>query len=207
MIRSAHAAIVVGAVLLAGCVPPYYGGPSWEHERLGSFKVTYYWVADEKDHPGERTETITGLPDTYTAGFKKALATEGTGRLLDGRIVNSAGGGKYAFTKTRWGLGCKGQPLVPFKSIATDPGVIPTGSFIHIAAFAGKRMPHGGVHDGRFVADDVGGSIKGRHIDIFVGQLSVWRKVRATIGAETVDVNLMRLRDLSGDRQPRRTPE
>jgi len=173
------------AALAAGCSPA--GGRSAPRpadglvvrlKGLGVFRLTYYWVAEEADHVGERTETVPGLPGRYSLGFKKALTTEGTGRLLDGRIVNAAGGGKYAFTDAKWGLGCRGQPLVPFRSIATDPKIIPTGSVVMIEQLVGMKLPGGGYHDGVFWADDVGGSIRGKHIDVFIASRSNLKHMR-----------------------------
>jgi len=178
--------IILGlAALAAGCSPAD-GRPAPRPadglvvrlKSLGVFRLTYYWVAEEGDHVGERTEAIPGLPGRYSLAFKKALTTEGTGRLLDGRIVNAAGGGKYAFTDAKWGLGCRGQPLVPFRSIATDPKIIPTGSVVMIEQFVGMKLPGGGYHDGVFWADDVGGSIKGKHIDVFIASRSNLKHMR-----------------------------
>ncbi len=71
------------------------------------------------------------------------------------------------------GRGQKALKLVPFRSIATDPKLIPTGSVLYIAAArglkftdtAGKRR----THDGYFLAADIGPAIQGEHIDVFSG--------------------------------------
>ena len=195
-LRAATVAVMSSAAILAGCGDPFYRGIESvpgpiSARKLGVFKVTYYWVADERDHPSERTETIPGLPGKFTPGFKKAVMTEGTGRLLDGRIINAAGGGKYSFTDAKWGLGCRDNPLVPLASIATDPKVIPTGSVVLAPAFNMLRLPDGTQHTGFFWADDTGGSIKGKHIDVFVGERSAWRKVLKALGTEEVEVLLV----------------
>jgi 3D (Asp-Asp-Asp) domain-containing protein len=52
-------------------------------------------------------------------------------------------------------------PLKYYQSIAVDPGVIPLGSRIYIPAYR-----HDG-HGGWFVAQDTGGAINGRHVDVF----------------------------------------
>lgn len=60
-----------------------------------------------------------------------------------------------------YGLGI-GTPITEWKSLATDRSVIPKGSRIYIEAL--KNTPAGGC----FVAEDTGGAIKGKHIDVFV---------------------------------------
>lgn len=52
-------------------------------------------------------------------------------------------------------------PLHYWRSIAVDPGVIPLGSRVYVPAFR-----HDG-YGGWFVAQDTGGAINGRHIDIY----------------------------------------
>jgi 3D (Asp-Asp-Asp) domain-containing protein len=52
------------------------------------------------------------------------------------------------------------RPLSYLRSVAVDPRLIPFGSHIYIPAYAG-------VNGGWFQADDTGGAIIGRHIDIF----------------------------------------
>jgi hypothetical protein len=52
-------------------------------------------------------------------------------------------------------------PLKYFRSIAVDPGTIPLGSRVFIPAY--KRDGYGGW----FVAQDTGGAIGGRHIDVY----------------------------------------
>ncbi len=52
-------------------------------------------------------------------------------------------------------------PLHYYQSIAVDPGVIPLGSRVYIPAYR-----HDG-HGGWFIAQDTGGAIAGRHIDVY----------------------------------------
>jgi 3D (Asp-Asp-Asp) domain-containing protein len=52
-------------------------------------------------------------------------------------------------------------PLHYYRSIAVDPNVIPLGSRVYIPAYR-----HDG-HGGWFVAQDTGGAIIGRHIDVY----------------------------------------
>ena len=52
-------------------------------------------------------------------------------------------------------------PLRYLQSIAVDPRVIPMGSRVYIPAYA-----HDG-YGGWFVAQDTGGAINGRHVDVY----------------------------------------
>ncbi len=52
-------------------------------------------------------------------------------------------------------------PLHYYQSIAVDPGVIPLGSRVYVPAYRNDG------YGGWFVAQDTGGAIKGRHIDVY----------------------------------------
>ncbi len=82
--------------------------------------------------------------------------------------------------RTRWALangpfgdGVQGYTLVPYRSIAVDLSRIPIGSVVFIPAAVGVplTLPDGShsVHDGYFFAADIGGDIKGNHMDVFLG--------------------------------------
>ncbi len=85
-----------------------------------------------------------------------------------------------AIAKTRWRLaigefgdGVGNLLLVPYRSLATDRAVIPTGTIVYIPQARGVviTLPSGKTveHDGYFIASDIGGAIKGNHIDVFTG--------------------------------------
>jgi 3D (Asp-Asp-Asp) domain-containing protein len=65
--------------------------------------------------------------------------------------------------------------LVPYRTIAVDPNVLPYGSVIYVPAARGAAMvlPTGETfsHDGYFFAGDTGGAIKRNHIDVFCGEM------------------------------------
>jgi 3D (Asp-Asp-Asp) domain-containing protein len=52
------------------------------------------------------------------------------------------------------------RPLAYLRSVAVDPSVIPMGSHIYIPSYRS-------INGGWFEADDTGGAIVGRHIDVF----------------------------------------
>jgi 3D (Asp-Asp-Asp) domain-containing protein len=64
-------------------------------------------------------------------------------------------------------LGCRVSPM---RTLAVDPTLIPRRTIVFIRETVGMKMPDGGVHDGRWYASDIGGSIKGKRIDLFTGQ-------------------------------------
>jgi 3D (Asp-Asp-Asp) domain-containing protein len=66
----------------------------------------------------------------------------------------------------------RGIDADPFRTIATDTAYIPSGSWCYIAELYGVVLPDGSTHDGWVQANDVGGAIKGAHIDLFVGHES-----------------------------------
>jgi 3D (Asp-Asp-Asp) domain-containing protein len=52
------------------------------------------------------------------------------------------------------------RPLRYYHSIAVDPGLIPLGSRVYIPAYRG-------LGGGWFLAQDTGGAIRGRHVDVY----------------------------------------
>lgn len=111
------------------------------------------------------------------------IAMEGSG-VIDGKVITYAGTNdpriakckhsaservRFALTDHEFGTGAKNIALIPFKSIAVDPTVIPYESRVFIQEAKGTILPDGSVHDGIFFAHDTGGLIKGNHIDVFIG--------------------------------------
>jgi 3D (Asp-Asp-Asp) domain-containing protein len=157
-------------------------------EELG-FALRFYWLALEEDFD-EPDEIDYADPDEvglYTReGFFIAavpekfawhLRMEGSGLMADGRVLNTHGKCKHGFGTCfqtvdpkvhPYGRGAGQRPLVPFKSVAVDPRVVPIGEPIYIPEFDGMRLPDGSLHDGCVRADDTGGGIKQRKMDFFV---------------------------------------
>jgi 3D (Asp-Asp-Asp) domain-containing protein len=116
-----------------------------------------------------------------TPEFASALALQGTGKLKDGRVLNIWGGCScphspcFQVTANQWGTAGSGKPLQPFRTVAVDPKVVKTGSWLYVPLLEGRTMPGrapwgGFVHDGCVVADDTGGGIDGHQLDLFVGR-------------------------------------
>ena len=73
------------------------------------------------------------------------------------------GGGSI---RGRDSMGCK---VVPMRTLAVDPAVVPKGTVVFIKETVGLPLPGGGTHNGLWYASDVGGAIKGDRIDLFTG--------------------------------------
>jgi 3D (Asp-Asp-Asp) domain-containing protein len=87
---------------------------------------------------------------------------------------NPSGYAKFKKVNSEYGLGVKGRPLIPYKSIAVDPKFIPIDSKIYIPEARGVFYEFEGKileHDGVFYADDVGGLIENNHVDFFIGSV------------------------------------
>jgi len=79
---------------------------------------------------------------------------------------------KFRLSKTIFGEGVLNYQLVPFRSIATDPLIIPHGTVLYIPDARGNKIKLGDkiiTHDGYFFASDRGGAIKDNHIDVYTG--------------------------------------
>jgi 3D (Asp-Asp-Asp) domain-containing protein len=173
---------------------------------LGTFKLTYYWVTTEEEFTGAKDTNLYDpsckLLATVTAKFAASLKLEGTGRLLDGRILNYSGACScptspcyiVADAAHPWGYGVKGWALVPFRSFAVDSSEIAYGSSLYVPALDGVTMPGDApwgdfVHDGCVSADDTGGSIIGKHVDWFVALKAHYLTLNGALGLSSLTVH------------------
>jgi 3D (Asp-Asp-Asp) domain-containing protein len=167
-------------------LPPAHDKPDLTTlEKAGTVRPTFYWDAKEEDLGEPKTHAVLG-PDGSTIAtvserfYIDELAMEGTGQLLDGRILNASYriNGEETFEvmgpDTPFGIGVnKHYPLVPFKTVAVDSKSIPIGSVLFIPALFG--MPYidehdtPRLHDGIVTAVDVGKAIQNDRMDVFTG--------------------------------------
>ena len=148
-----------------------YNAPSFTHDPNG------YAVRDMRDK---------SLGVKLSKKDFCSAAMEGTA-LIDGKTYNYAGTTqlrevrcqhgpssyvKFRVTKHPYGVGNRNNPLVPFYSIACDQNRFKYGLEFYIPDAVGTLLPDGSKHDGYFRCDDVGGLIKGNHIDVFIGGAS-----------------------------------
>jgi 3D (Asp-Asp-Asp) domain-containing protein len=139
---------------------------------VGRFKVTYYWAVEEAEYPTSRSSPIYladgQLLGRFSSAFVKAFRVEAAACLKDGRRISYLKKANRAKVVDKF-LGCSGYTLAELKSIAVDPRLIPLGSIVYIPQ-AENVTVDGQTLGGVFYAHDVGSAIKGKHIDIFVGQ-------------------------------------
>ncbi|HEY8280768.1 MAG TPA: 3D domain-containing protein, partial [Bdellovibrionota bacterium] len=145
--------------------------------KVGDLKPTFYWVALETNDGQPRDQDLLDLDGRLlariSASFLAGIKMEGTGRMLDGRIINFHA---RVGTEIRWrfcppsapyGYGLEEYALKPFRSVAVDPTVVPIPSKVYIPAAKGAKLPDGTIHDGYFEAVDIGQAIQNQRIDIF----------------------------------------
>jgi len=160
--------------------------------------LRFYWLAFENDYDDVQSPNVPaggGLkkvpptthvelytPEGYYFGrvperFAWSLRLEGSGIMRDGRVINYTGSCRFGYgtcfeqldiAEHPFGRGNKGRPLIPFKSVAIDPRLVPIGEPLYIPEFDGMVLPDGSIHDGCVRADDTGGGIKKRKMDFFV---------------------------------------
>ena len=102
-----------------------------------------------------------GRPFWRAGGFWLNALERPTFQLADGTWYDGDG---VRFVRPPKGISFESGPSRPlrfWRSVAVDPDVIPLGSRIYVPAY---RHVRGG---GWFRAEDVGGAIIGRHLDVF----------------------------------------
>jgi 3D (Asp-Asp-Asp) domain-containing protein len=145
-------------------------------ETIG-LKSTIYYTALEADYvPGSGgafRDPAGNVIYHASKEFVEAASIEGSAKLADGRVLNWStqidGEVRWALTDAEYGLGSTGEYLVPLRSAAVDPTVIPLGSVLFIKETVGMPMDDGSLHNGIWYAVDIGGAIGGNRIDLFAG--------------------------------------
>ena len=99
-----------------------------------------------------------GLPRWLEGGWRNRAGAV-TFPLEAGGWSDGPGGRERSYAGVTFAPGSS-QPLHPYRTIAVDPGLIPSGSRVYIPAY-------GRINGGWFVATDTGGAIIGRHIDVY----------------------------------------
>jgi 3D (Asp-Asp-Asp) domain-containing protein len=85
-------------------------------------------------------------------------------------------------------IGSSGRPLTPWHSISTDPSLISPGQTVTLIFKNGNATP-AGLTSANFIVHDSGQSIKGKHIDIYLGEgQSVIDEWNRTGGNRYVDI-------------------
>jgi 3D (Asp-Asp-Asp) domain-containing protein len=76
---------------------------------------------------------------------------------------------RATFSRVSSVFGSTGQTLEPWHSVSVDPSLIPLGQTCKLS-FKNSTAKASGVKYSTFRADDIGGSIKGKHIEIYLGE-------------------------------------
>lgn len=171
--------------------------PLSEATNLGRFKVTYYWIVLETEYQGKReiplyldNGSLLGyFPRRFIQDFKK----EGVARLKDGRLISYLKR-KDAVKIVREPLGYGGHTLTTLKSVAVDTHFVPLGSRLYVPQYERLYLGDFGVHNGIFYANDIGSDVKGKHIDIFIGEKANLKYIlsKSGRGSSLVDVYLLK---------------
>ncbi len=155
---------------------------------LGTFHLTYYWVATEsKGHRKQRHQVTLRNRRCkpiaqVSAAFRRTLLREGTGRTQSGKLINVAGtcrcGRCFSLVGERhpYGIGVNDRSLVPFRTVAAPPR-IKVGTLLYIAELDGLAVPGLDIiHDGCVIAADRGGGVKAKQLDLFTGGKSRYQR-------------------------------
>ncbi len=157
-------------------------------------RITFYHPRVQPDNdPRQRRLTIQLL----SGGRKQVWVSRAC--VINGTLkLNSKNGGHLitANSKFYWleldpgkfpyGQACKGDPVVPFKTVAADPRYFPYGSKLYVPMFDKLSMPDGSVHDGLFTVNDVGGKVLGYHLDVAVREKSDYQALSRKISWKPV---------------------
>jgi 3D (Asp-Asp-Asp) domain-containing protein len=99
-----------------------------------------------------------GLPSWLEGGWRNRAGAV-TFPLDGGGWSNGPGVRHLSYAGVTFAPGSS-IPLRPYRTVAVDPDLIPSGSRIYVPAYRA-------VNGGWFVASDTGGAIIGRHIDVY----------------------------------------
>jgi 3D (Asp-Asp-Asp) domain-containing protein len=161
-------------------------------EPIGKFLDTYYFNVIEADYPGPQTVAVKDAKGKViawvTAGFWEHFSVEGTGRLRDGRELNTSEGG---FIVVDAPMGEGNCPLQPWRTMAVDSRVIPLGTIVKIDETVGLKLPDGTIHDGYWQAEDTGGEVRNAHVDLYIGD---GEKGGATLDAAGIHLKALTVR-------------
>ncbi len=133
---------------------------------LGRFKLTAYVLAIESEFDPERSITNPcGLSGSYRTDFlfsTKAnpggVMMQGSGRTLDGRIVHYVErDGRHCFEELSCARTASQTCAEAGRTVAVDRRMIPLGADLLIEGVGAR------------VAEDTGGRVSGRHIDVYRG--------------------------------------
>lgn len=141
-------------------------------------KIIYVYIHQEKTEKDIETEANT-KPKNQTPSMN-------TGEeFIITAYDNSIGSQGKWVNQTATGFNLKGHSLESAKCIAVDPTIIPLGSKVQLI-FDDEYKHLNGV----YIARDTGGAIKGKRIDLFMGD-GVDKKIVNDFGKRKVKVKIL----------------
>ncbi|MEM1008500.1 MAG: hypothetical protein AAGJ35_05800 [Myxococcota bacterium] len=170
-----------------GCVQRTVIRPDGGHA-LGKHRLTLYWIPRQrKFRPQVALFAGNRRVAWVSSRFSRRLRMQGTGRLLNGLLVQYAGRCRPAhrtcmlvrvINRRRYphGVGAMGIALRPFRSVAVGRGHIRLGTRLYIPALRRLLRRSGMRHRGCFRAHDRTGRKYRRSIDLFVGNQRLFRR-------------------------------
>jgi 3D (Asp-Asp-Asp) domain-containing protein len=142
-------------------------GLSMQGEGLGLDGQLYHIVATgdagwitSKGKPASFGTAVSASPYWRAGAYWKSRSKRVTFPLAAGGWSNGIGRSYVPIAGVTFAPG-PAKALAYYQSVAVDPKLIPLGSRVYIPAY--KDDGYGGW----FIAQDTGGEIKGRHIDVF----------------------------------------
>lgn len=153
-------------------------GQAYYAEDVLERKIIYVYISQEKTEKDIETEANT-KPNNQTpsgsAGKDFIITAYDNSIESQGKWVN----------QTATGFNLKGHSLESAKCIAVDPTIIPLGSKVQLI-FDDEYKHLNGV----YIARDTGGAIKGKRIDLFMGD-GVDKKIVNDFGKRKVKVIIL----------------
>ncbi len=123
--------------------------------------ITGYFVPVETDYTGPmKSIVVDGQTRTFYVSFLDAVNIEGWGKAKEGDYIGYFSG---AYHLSSYGQDSQGNPL-RIGSVAVDTSIISLGSKLTIPTLPSPW------NNKILTASDTGGTIKGKHIDIFTGE-------------------------------------
>ena len=135
--------------------------------------------------PGGKKYTLNGKSGslaTVDAYMWDACYCEGTCRV-GSSTYNLLSENKQTFMKTDsgYGLGSKGQKLVPFVSVTADRS-FPHGSTLLVKNIVGAALPNGKIHNGCVRVDDsCGDGCGSKQLDMHVGTYDLHKRLNGRL--------------------------
>ena len=143
-------------------------GVSMQGEGLGLDGRIYHiaaaglggWVTAAGRSTSPADDWAAGPPFWRAGGFWRTPLGAVTFPLALGGWSAASGGRYVPLAGVSFALGAA-RPLRFYQSIAVDPRIIPLGSRVYIPAYRNDG------YGGWFIAQDTGGAVTGRHVDVF----------------------------------------